>query len=159
MQVRGFTRVAIEQDGKIVGDSGFNPVHNMITNEGIEDFLAQLLAAQASSKQVGFVSLGSGAAPASNATALPGEVLEANKRVAPTYAFTQRTAAAATATVQFTATFASGNSFISTTFNISNIGLFNASTTGTLFAGNTYASSSCASNQNVNTTYEIQFSF
>jgi hypothetical protein len=43
-------------------------------------------------------------------------------------------------------------------YNISNIGLFNSSSTGTLFAGNTYASSSCASNQAVNITYDITFS-
>jgi hypothetical protein len=35
--------------------------------------------------------------------------------------------------------------------------LFNSSSTGTLFAGNTYTSSSCATNQNVNATYDITF--
>jgi hypothetical protein len=62
--------------------------------------------------------------------------------------------------VQFTATFASSDSFMSATANISNIGLFQQSnvTTGTLFAGNTYASSSCATNQNVNATYTVSFS-
>jgi hypothetical protein len=43
-----------------------------------------------------------------------------------------------------------------------NVGLFNVSgpttASGTLFAGNTYTSSSCATNQNVNATYDIIFS-
>ena len=44
--------------------------------------------------------------------------------------------------------------------SLKNIGLFNtsAATTGTVFAGNTYATSTCATNQNVNITYDIDFS-
>jgi hypothetical protein len=41
---------------------------------------------------------------------------------------------------------------------LSNVGLFATSNTNdTLFAGNTYASSSCNTNQNVNVTYQIRF--
>ena len=65
----------------------------------------------------------------------------------------------ASTTAQFTATFASSDSFLTAAANLSNIGIFAASTTDdTLFAGNTYASSSCATNQNVNMTYQIRFS-
>jgi hypothetical protein len=60
-----------------------------------------------------------------------------------------------------TATFASANSFITATASISNIGLFQTSgpttASGTLYAGNTYTSSSLATNQNVNATYTITF--
>ena len=154
IKMRGFFRVAIEENGKVVGDSGF--VENLITNDGIELFMARTFGAQAGSLQVGFVTLGTGAVPASNATALPGETLAASKRVAPTYAFTQRAASDGTATVQFTATFASSDSFLSAAANLNNIGLANLISQGTIMAGNTFASSSCNTNQNVNVTYQIR---
>jgi hypothetical protein len=56
-----------------------------------------------------------------------------------------------------TGTFASSDSFVTAVESISNIGLFRSSTGGTIFAGNTYDSSSCATNQNVNYTYDITF--
>ena len=62
-------------------------------------------------------------------------------------------------TAVFTATFASSESFVTAAYDISNIGLFNSNATNnTLFAGNTYTSSSLNTNQNVNVTYEIRFS-
>ena len=72
--------------------------------------------------------------------------------------FTSGTAATNGSTSgQFTATFSSADSFVTNTQNLSNIGLFATSAAGTLFAGNTFASSSCATNQNVNVTYNINF--
>ena len=158
--VRGFFRVNITEDDngveKIVGDSGW--VQNMITNDGISKFLA-CFAGSADSLQAAYVTLGSGSAPASNSTSLPDEVLEASKRVAPTYAFSQRAASNGTCTYQWTATFASSDGFLGGTYNISNLGILNSITSGTLMAGNTYTSSSCATNQNVNVTYQIRMSF
>lgn len=152
LKIHGFSRVQIEQDGKIVGDSGFiGP--NQITNLGFLNYLVKLLGASAGSVQVGFVALGTGAAPASNATTLPGEIMSSTQRKAVTFGSVSST------TAQFTATFASSDSFLSGASNLSNIGLFNATTTdATIFAGNTYASSSCDTNQNVNVTYQIRFS-
>jgi len=161
--IRGFFRINITEDDngkeKIVGDSGW--IENIITNVGVENFLARSFASQTGSLYVRYVSLGSGAAPASDATTLPSEVVISSRRVEVTgnYAFTQRSASNGTATVQWTGTFSSGNSFVTTTYNISNIGLFDSSTGGSLMAGNTYNSSSCASNQNVNVTYQIRMSF
>ncbi len=147
IKVRGFFRVAIEEDGKIVGDSGY--VENQITNEGKRNYLARTLGALAGSLQVSHVALGTGTVPAAADTSLQGEVV---LRTTVTAATSGSTA------VQFTATFSSANSFVTDTRNISNIGLFNSSSTGTLFAGNTYASSSCATNQSVNVTYVVSFS-
>jgi hypothetical protein len=99
------------------------------------------------------VALGTGAAPASNATALPGEISASTQRTGVTYANV------ASSTAQFTATFSSSDSFLAGASNLSNIGLFATTTVGdTIFAGNTYASSSCNTNQNVNITYQIRFS-
>lgn len=152
IKVRGMFRVVIrepgKEDGEIVGDSGFMP--NQITNDGFNQYLVSVLGAIAGSKQVSHVGLGTGGAPAAAATTLPNEV---GTRQAMTAA-TSNTSK----TVRFTATFAAGWHTSASAYNISNIGLFNSSSGGTLFAGNTYASSSCASNQAVNTTYDIIFS-
>ena len=150
--LQGFSRVAIEEDGEIVGDSGWiGP--NQITNLGFKEFLCSLLGASNTSSQVGMVALGTGGAPASNATTLPGEITSSTKREAVTYGSVTST------TAQFTATFNSTSSFLAGASNLSNIGLFATNATNdTIFAGNTYTSSSCNTNQNVNITYQIRFS-
>lgn len=148
IKVRGFFRVQLQDpDGSIVGDSGYK--ENLVVNDGKRYYLAYLLGAMAGSLQVSHAALGTGGAPIATDTTLSGEVV---KRQAVTAASNGSTS------VQFTATFSSANSFVTDTRNISNIGLFNSSNNGTLFAGNTYASSSCATNQNVNVTYTITFS-
>lgn len=146
VKIRGFYRVQIDEGGEIKGDSGW--LENQITDSGVRYYMAYLLGAIAGSLQISHMAIGSGSQPASNGTSLEGEVV---KRAAVTAASSGSTA------VQFTATFSSANSFVTNTQNISNIGLVNSSSTGTLFAGNTYASSSCGTNQNVNTTYTITF--
>lgn len=154
IKLKGFFRVAIHnEDGTIAGDSGW--LENLVTNEGKRNYLARALGALAGSLQVSHVALGTGGAPAAADTTLTGEVVGAGAAVV------RSTVTAATngsTAVQFTAAFASADSFVTQTENISNIGLFNSSNNGTLFAGNTYASSSCATNQNVNVTYNITFS-
>lgn len=146
-RVRGFYRVTITENGDLVGDSGWN--ENVIVNNGFNDFLCKTLGALAGSAQVTHMALGTGSAPGAADTTLEGEV---SKRAAITAA-----TSATSKTVRFTATFDSTNSFVTATKNISNIGLFNSSATGTMFSGNTFASSSCATNQNVNCTYDIAF--
>ena len=147
IRVRGFFRVQIEdeQDG-IVGDSGWQ--ENVITNLGFLNVVNQLGTSLTGSKH-SHLALGSGGAPATNATTLGGEV---EVRAALTAASSGSTA------LQMTATFASAASFVTNTQNISNIGVFGTSTGGTLLSGNTYASSSCATNQAVNATYTWTFS-
>jgi hypothetical protein len=147
LKVIGEFRLQVSEEGKIVGDSGWRK--NQITNDGFNNFLAKSLGAISGSSQISHVALGTSGAPASNATSLGGEV---QKRAAVTAATSSSSKA-----VQFTATFSSSDSFVTATANISNIGLFAASSAGTLFAGNTFASSSVATNQNVNATYTISF--
>lgn len=156
-KIRGFYRLQITEDvngkAKIVGDSGWK--ENQVTNLGIQDFIVDNLIGNSGGKSVTHVALGTGGAPASNATSLSGEITHAsNSRKAVS------TSIVSSRTAQFTAAFASSDSFVTASVNISNIGLFETSTTngGTLFAGNTYASSSLATNQNVNVTYQIRFS-
>ncbi len=149
MKVKGFFRVQVTEEGKgVVGDSGWK--QNQVTNLGIQDYIVDWLIGDTDNgKSITHLALGSGSQPASNGTSLEGEV---EKRQAVS------TSIIASRTAQFTGQFASANSFVTNTQNISNIGLFNTSAAGTIFAGNTFASSSCATNQNVNATYQIRFS-
>ena len=146
VKIHGIFRVKITEGNKVVGDSGWTK--NQVTNLGIRDFLVDSVLGN-SPTSVTHVALGSGGAPASNDTTLSGEV---EKRTTPT------TSVVASRTAQFLATFGSSDSFVTNTQNISNIGLFNSSSTGTMFSGQTYASSAVATNQNVNITYQIQIS-
>lgn len=144
---KGFFRVQITEDGRVVGDTGWK--QNQITNLGFNQYLVSALGAIAGSKQVSHLALGSGTVPGAAATSLDGEV---EKRQAVTAA-----TSSSSKTVRFTGTFDSANSFLTASRNLSNIGLFNSSSTGTLFAGNTYTSSAVATNNNVNCTYDIIF--
>lgn len=150
IKIRGFFRLQIEAEtGEIIGDSGWN--ENVVVNDGFNDYLCKLVGAMAGSKQVSHMAIGTGGAPAVSATTLPGEVV---KRAAVTAA-----TSATSKTIQFTATFASANSFVTDTRNISNIALAHTSTAGaaTIMAGNTFASSSVATNQNLNCSYSLVF--
>jgi len=148
LKIKGMFRIQLTEDGKLVGDSGWKK--NQITNDGFNDYLCKALGAVSGSKQVSHLALGTGGVPAASDTTLAGEV---QKRQAVTAA-----TSSSSKTIRFTGTFSSANSFVTATANVSNIGLFNSSSTGTLFAGNTFASSAVATNQNVNATYDIIFS-
>lgn len=152
MKVRGFFRVQLTEDGKgVMGDSGWQ--ENQVTNDGIKQYIVDWLTSGAG-KSISHMAMGTGGAPASNATSLSGELTHSTSgRAAVTSSIV------ASGTAQFTANFSSANSFVTATVNISNIGLFNTSTTalGTMFAGNTFASSTCTTNQTVNATYQIRF--
>lgn len=148
IRVHGMFRVNIvDPDGSIVGDSGWKP--NLVTNDGFEQYIVKALGSLSGSKYVSHVGLGTGAAPTATSTSLAGEVGTRQGVTA--------TNAAGSKTLQCTATFAAGWHSSASAHNIANIGLFNSVSAGTLFAGNTFASSSCASNQAVNVTYSIVF--
>lgn len=150
VRVRGFYRVNIvdPETGEVQGDSLWN--ENQVTNLGFNQYLVSALGSIAGSKYVSHVGLGTGGAPAASDTSLAGEVGTRQSVTSAT--------SSSSKTVRFTSTFAAGWHTSASAHNISNIGLFNSSSGGTLFAGNTYASSSCASNQAVNVTYDIIFS-
>lgn len=147
--LRGFYQVQItEDDGEIVGDSG--RLENQVTNDGFLNYLVKLLGAVAGSSQIGYMGLGTGGAPNATDTTLEGEVESRQAVTAATSSDSK--------TLRFTATFASSDEFVTDTQNISNIGLFALDAAGVLFAGNTFASSSCATNQAVQATYDVVFS-
>ncbi|GAC1678292.1 MAG: hypothetical protein NVS9B2_29440 [Steroidobacteraceae bacterium] len=155
INVRGFFRLHVidDPDGTptVVGDSGW--CENLITNVGFDNGFNRCLSGLAGSSQITFAALGTGGAPIATDVALAGEITDvagARMAVTPT--------TIASKTVQFAFTLASG--VYTTTKSISNVGLFQTSTTaaGSLYAGNTYASSQLASNQAVNGSYQLRLS-
>lgn len=149
LTIRGFYRVKLGEtkDGKteIVGDTGWK--ENQVTNLGFQNYVVNLIGALAGSKQVGMIMIGTGTAPNVTHTALDGET----KRQ------TCGNAAVASKTMRATAQIASGD-HPGGTPDISNIGLIeNTASGGTLFAGNTFSSSTWNSNQGLSATYELRF--
>lgn len=150
VKLKNFSRVQIvNPDGSIVGDSGFTGP-NQVVNLGFNQYLVMSLGSISGSKYITHAGLGTGAAPAAADTSLGSEV---GSRTAVTAA-----SSSGSKTLRLTATFAAGWHTSGGAYNISSIGLYNTSSGGTLFAGNTFSSSSCASNQAVNMTYDIVFS-
>ena len=153
-KVRGMFRLQITEDDQVVGDSGWR--ENTITNAGFSRYLSYVFAGSTGSAQISHAALGTGGAPGAGDTTLSGEVTHnASSRDAVT-----KTTSSDSKAARYTGTFASANSHNTTTVNISNIGLFQQSNTNTatIFAGASYNSSSWASNQSVNYTYDISFS-
>ena len=153
VHVKGFFRLNImsaDYPTVVVGDSGWR--RNQITNLGYNNFICGAMGQLTGSSNVGYMSLGSGGTVAAVDTTLGGEISN-TKRQAVTAASSSTSKAAV-----FTATFSSSNSFLAGSSNLSNMGLFaNTSSGATMCAGNTYASSACATNQNINCTYVISF--
>ena len=148
VKVRGFFRVQITEDGKgVMGDSGWK--ENAVTYEGIEEYLIKWLTAGTGGLYVQRMALGTGTQPGTGDTTLNGELFHKSTNDTVNSRASVSSSIIASQTAQFTAAFASANSFVTASANISNIGLFNSYLTslanvGTLFAGNTFTSSSCA---------------
>jgi hypothetical protein len=158
---RGFFRVQITEDGKgVLGDSGWQ--ENQVTNDGVTNYVIKSLIGSAGPSSVAWMGLGTGTAPGAADTTLNGEIYHKSASSVSNSRASVATSVVSSRTARFTAAFNSANQFVTASVNISNVGLFAASLTslannGTLFAGNTYTSSSCATNQNVNVTYDITF--
>lgn len=157
LKLRGFFRLQIEDGptGKIVGDSGWH--ENLVTNLGFNNIVNQLGTSLTGSK-ISHAALGTGGAPNATDTTQSGEVSTNGSGSVVRAALTAATSSTSK-TLRNTATFSSANSFLTASANISNVGLWQTSGTttasGTLVAGNTYTSSACATNQNVNVTYDL----
>ena len=151
INVKGLFRLRINEGGKVVGDSGW--VENTVTNLGFQHYIVETVGAIAGSTQASFLALGTGVAPGAAATNLPGELTDAaNCR------FTLSPSVVSSKTLRMVGTLASN--IITAARTINNIGIFAVSTTnaGSILAGQIYATSSLATNQSVNCTYELQFS-
>jgi len=156
VKIRGMFRLAINthdpKTGAVIESTDSGWVNNQITNAGYDNYLSRVIGALAGSSLASYAALGTGTAPASSGTALPNELQDAAA-----CRCTLSTSTTGSKTVQFTFNLASN--IITAARTINNVGLFAVSTTGagSIFAGNTYATSSLATNQSVNGSYQIQF--
>ena len=153
----GFARVQIMEGGKLKGDSGW--VHNTITDYGLDEGLAQVLASQAGSVRAAYAAIGTGTAPATNITVLSGENAATAGRDALSYN-TVTSATGIACTARFYGTFNSSESRNTVTnFAMQNIGLYTGSATSgsNLLCGAQYTVSTLNTNQDVNYTYEWRF--
>ena len=122
--------------------------------------VVRTMGAIANSSQLAFIGIGTGTAPAAAHTELDGEMVDTTDA---RKAISASTIAGSTSLGMY-ATFASDGNHITVAHNISNIGLFatqvaaGPATQGTLFAGNTFVSSSWATNQALNVSYQLNFS-
>jgi hypothetical protein len=151
--MHGFFRVNIvdQETGEIVGDSGLK--HNLITSAGITQYITYLMCASAGSLVVGYGALGSGTGVAATSTILPGSFATSlHRTVTRTFITRGGTASTDFESVRYLASWSSGTS----TATIANVGLYGTQT-GTIMCAGTFASSSVASNQAINLTYDICF--
>ena len=150
VKLRGFFRLNIvDPDGTIAGDSGW--VENTVTNDGKLGYLVKTLASSAGSSYLSYAALGEHTdAPAAADTALGSELTGLGGDTIRDAMTMQSSGSTA---LRCTGTFASGDSFVTATESIAEIGLFRSSSAGTLFAGNTFDSSTVATNQAVNYTW------
>jgi hypothetical protein len=142
-------RIALgqEKNGEtvIVGDSGWQ--ENTIVDLGFQDYICAVVGAVAGSKQISYMGVGTGTAPATNGTSLNGETGTRK---------TTSNSVVSSMTMQATASWASTD-HPGGTPSIANVGLFNTSSGGTLCCGNTFSSSAWNSNQGLSITYQLRF--
>lgn len=149
LAVKGFLRLKIghEKNGFTIvdGDSGW--IQNQIVNLGWQDYILASIGGVSGSKQVGRAILGTGGAPASNATAVPNETARSSSINAVT---------SGSFTLRFTTQWASGD-HPGGTPDINVAGLINDTASGgTILCGQSFDSSTWNSNQGVSLTYELQ---
>ena len=143
--IKGFCRVQLvdKKTKRVVGDSGW--LKNQVTNYGLNSCIVAAPIG-AGSVQAGGLLLGSGTAPASNATALDESLSDYWSAFAYSSVIDSLTARMS---VSFDGTLGAAT--------LKNIGIL-ATNTGTLLAGNTFASSALATTQDVNCSYELRYS-
>jgi len=153
--LKGFARVKVAKDGKIVGDSDW--VQNTITAYGLESCIAGGIVGAGTA--VAHIALGEGSAPATSAgnSTLDQEIMgTSSDAVRQAYTGSVITAADASGvTCRWIATFSSDDR--DSTFDIANIGLYSGSSGTGLMAGTTYSSTNVDTNQDVYASYEWQF--
>jgi len=153
--LKGMYRInLVNPDGEIAGDTGWR--ENLITGSGITAYLTFVFQQSASSRIITSAAIGSLTStfsdlavmtihPGSYATSLMTSLVRTS---------VTRTGSAGAETARFTASWASG---ATPGTAIANVALFGNPVTGSVFCIGTYASSSVATNQAINLTYDICF--
>jgi hypothetical protein len=139
-------KVVTRADGT-VEDLGCNP--NIVTNAGLNhlrDFLGQ---GNVGSANASIITVGNGTAPVAGSTTLNNEITDCGfGRVGATYAVVG--AGSGNWSLTYTWTDVSCNGLV-----VNTTALFNASTSGTMFAGNSFTSVTLQANDQLNVTWTI----
>ena len=149
VHVKGMFRLQMvnKRTRKIEGDSGWS--QNQVTTKGFNDMLAGCIVGQANSAQA------SSAVLATYSDAIVASRISIPGTCVPAVAVTASTLAS---TAQVTCSF-DGANLTTNTVTIGAIGLHSTSdVTQALLAGQTYTTSQFTTDQDVNATYQIQFS-
>lgn len=148
--IKGCIRVRLGEEDEhgnqqIVGDSGW--VHNMVVNLGVQDYLIDWLGAGSGGKAADTIIIGTGTAPASDATGIDGTTVQS----------AGSSSIVASRTFQLTNAWASGD-HPGGTPAIRNAALADEGTGSyTIFCGGTFTASDWNSNQALSITYQVQF--
>ena len=154
----GRFRVAIvDPDGKVRGDSGWKK--NVLTNIGVNDGILGRFMGLTGSQGANYFALGTGQASIGvTATGITGQCA-GGTMVAVTTATSGRTASSDGATARYTATFTSGAFGNSTTVGQAGLHFTTSGGSSTaLICAATFASSTVATNQAINCSYDLIFS-
>jgi hypothetical protein len=156
--MEGFYRVQIvDPDGKVAGDSGWE--HNLITNQ-LTQYISYLLLSSAGSSFISYIALGSSATAAlvTSASSLPGEYAKSLMTSISAKTYTTRTSSTTGDTIQFQAQFASNSLATGAQSNsLTYVGLYATSAANSLMCLGTFTSSTFASNQAINVSYNLVF--
>jgi hypothetical protein len=156
VKIRGVFRVAIEEDGEIVWDSG--DLENQITYDGWRVFLAgSLINYSGSTMRAGYIAIGTGSTQNASASTMTGEIGGGTIRQAITTGANSGSVVTATsgASASMCVTFPSGSTGM--TGNIGNVGIYSGSSGSGFFAGGTFATQALSSNQAVQVSYAVGF--
>ena len=156
--MEGFYRVQIvDPDGTIAGDSGWE--HNLITNQ-MTQYITFLLGSLTNSSFISYCALGSSATAAlvTSASSLPGEFAKSLMTSISAKTWTTRTSSTTGDTLQFQCQFAS-NSLVTGggTGSLTYVGLYATSAANSMLCHGTFTSSTFASNQAINVSYNLVF--
>jgi hypothetical protein len=137
-------KVVTRADGT-VEDLGCNP--NIVTNAGLNHLKEFLGQGNAGSVNASIITVGNGTAPVAGSTTLNNEITDCGfGRRGPTYA----SIGTGNWSLTYTWTDASCNGLV-----VNTTGLFNASSGGTMFAGNSFTSVTLQSSDQLNVTWTI----
>ena len=148
----------VNPDGTVVGDSGWKK--NVLTNVGVNDaILGRFMGLTASTQKAGYFALGTGQASISVSTTSMAGQCAGGTMVAVTTATSGRTASSDGATARYTANFTSNAFGASTTVGQAGLHFTTSGGSSTaLLCAATFASSTVATNQAVNCSYDVIFS-
>lgn len=147
------TIIARDKHGRLMDSGWLGP--NQVTNIGFQNYVNYYMGSSTGSQRIQYAAIGTGTNPASSAGSLPGEyapATNANCRASVTYA------CPGSATIRFTAAWASSHNTTGANFNVQNAGLYAHSSELSLMCGKSFTSSTWGTNQALNLTYEINLS-